>query len=95
MQAVLFSAGLGDSIRAFYLTDRYTRLSETNEMLAVILATRNLCVHECFLHHPNRINFKIIHIPGQYDRLFAEGLRRKELNDALCLVARSRLSQRF
>ncbi len=66
MKAVLFTAGLGDSIRAFYKTDRYTRVCDTSEMLAVIVATHNPSVHECFLQHPNRANLKIIHLPGQY-----------------------------
>jgi hypothetical protein len=83
MQAVIFSAGLGDVIRSFYQTDRYARVCETSERLGVILATHNPCVHECFLHHPNRERLHIVELPGQYDRLRGNGFKGIELQHAL------------
>lgn len=83
MQAVIFSAGLGDTIRAFYQTDRYARICETRTTLGVILAGHNPYIYECFTHHPNLANLRVVQIPGKYDLLREKGLQGDELQNAI------------
>lgn len=87
MKAVFFAAGLGDFIRVCYKTDSYSLLSETREMVTVVLALHNPYASECFAHHPNRQFIRVVDLPGQFEHLRSSGMRGAELHHALMRVA--------
>lgn len=87
MKAVFFAAGLGDFIRVCYQTNSYTLLSETQEMVTVVLALHNPYAAECFYNHPHRSFLRVIDLPGQYELQRGLGLRGEELHHALMRIA--------
>lgn len=87
MKAVFFAAGLGDFIRVCYKTNSYALLSETEEMIAVVLALHNPYAAECFAHHPNRRFLRVIDLPGHFEFLRGSGMKGKELHHALMRAA--------
>jgi hypothetical protein len=87
MQTVLYVAGLGDVIRAIYLSASYKFLSETTVPVPIILASHNPFTLEIFRFHPNARNFIIYELAHKYEEFLGAGLRGAEINRALCEFA--------
>jgi hypothetical protein len=87
MQAVLYSAGLGDVIRSIYLTRSYQFISETKVPVKVLCASHNPFSLEIFRHHRNATNFLLHDLGHKYDEFLNAGMRGEEINRALCEFA--------
>jgi len=84
MYAALFSAGLGDVIRACYLTGGYRVLCETTRPIPVVVASHNPFSIEIFRHHRNARNFILYDLGHKYLEFLEAGLRGPEISRALC-----------
>jgi hypothetical protein len=84
MQAVLYSAGLGDVIRSIYLARSYKFISEATVPVKVLCASHNPFALEIFRHHRNAKNFVLHDLGHKFDEFLTVGLRGVALNRALC-----------
>lgn len=84
MSAALFAAGLGDVIRACYLTASYRVLSETTRPVPVIVASHNPFSMEIFRHHRSAKNFILYDLGHKYQEFLHAGLRGPDISRALC-----------
>jgi hypothetical protein len=87
MQAVLYSAGLGDVLRVIYQTGSYKFLSETTVPIKVICASHNPFTLEIFRYHRNNKNLLLYELGHKYDQFHDAGLRGPDINKAICEFA--------
>jgi hypothetical protein len=87
MQAVLFTAGLGDVIRSIYMGKGYRFISEVTEPVKVLCASQNPFALEIFRHHRNAKNFILHDLGHKFDEYQAAGLGGGEMVRALCEFA--------
>ncbi|MEZ5385856.1 MAG: hypothetical protein R3F13_10100 [Prosthecobacter sp.] len=84
MSVALFSAGLGDVIRACYLRAGYRMLGEVTRPTPVIVASHNPFSIEIFRHHRNAGNFILYDLAHKFEEFFNAGLRGPDISRALC-----------
>src|SRR4029079_18223243 len=84
MQAVLYSAGLGDVIRSIYLTRSYQFISEAAVPVKVLCASHNPFALEIFRHHRNARQFVLHDLGHKFEEYLGAGLRGADLDGALC-----------
>ncbi len=84
MSVALFSAGLGDVIRACYQNAAYRVLSEATQPLPVLMASHNPFAIEIFRHHRNTKNFILYDLTHKFDEFLNAGLRGPDISRALC-----------
>lgn len=84
MSVALFSAGLGDVIRACYLRASYRMLSEAKQPTPVIVASHNPFSIEIFRHHRNAGNFILYDLAHKFEEFMSAGLRGADISRALC-----------
>ncbi len=87
MSVALFSAGLGDVIRACYQNAAYRVLSEATQPVPVLMASHNPFTVEIFRYHRNAKNFILYDLAHKFEEFLKTGLRGPGISRALCAFA--------